>query len=425
LPDPADLVDADGREPWWFETGHDWADGVMYPHGIEQRFAAAGLPRVFGGLRAFALACQWQQFYALKHQIESMRRQPSLAGYVITELADAHWECNGLLDMRRNPRAFHTVLHEVNGDRVLIATCPRRSLWVGETVSIGITLANGGKALPPGALEARLDGEVLPALSYAETEAGSVAGIGSLDLTVPALDAPRIAALTVDIGVARTHLRLALHPCRVLPARAPRLWSEDRQVADYLRALDYPIVDDLADADLAVVAAPSRAFEAFVRGGGSALILADRPMALEPLFPHWQNVQVVERAGTVWQGDWASSFAWLRRESAFARLPGGPLLDESFERVYPRRIINNCNALDSHARVHAGLVVGWIHKAAALIVEGRYGAGRFALSTFRLFEDAPGADPTATLLTDALIETAMKRSLRAPAPLENAETLAV
>jgi hypothetical protein len=425
LPDPADLVDADGREPWWFETGHDWADGVMYPHGIEQRFAAAGLPRVFGGLRAFALACQWQQFYALKHQIESMRRQPSLAGYVITELADAHWECNGLLDMRRNPRAFHTVFHEVNGDRVLIAGGPRRALWAGETVSIGITLANGGKALLPGALDARFDGETIPALSHAEAEAGSVAEIGRFDLTVPSLDAPRIAALTVDIGVARTHLHLALHPRRSMPAGAFRLWSDDCKVANYLRALDYPIVDDLAEADLAVVAAPSRVLEAFVRGSGSALILADRPMALEPLFPHWQNVQIVERAGTSWQGDWASSFAWLRREAAFARLPGGPLLDDSFERVYPRCVINNCNALDFHARVHAGLVVGWIHKAVALIIEGRYGAGRFALSTFRLFEDAPGADPMATILTDALIETVMKRSPSPQAPVENAETFAL
>ena len=22
-----------GREPWWFETGHDWGKGVVYPHG--------------------------------------------------------------------------------------------------------------------------------------------------------------------------------------------------------------------------------------------------------------------------------------------------------------------------------------------------------------------------------------------------------
>ena len=40
-----------------------------------------------------------------------MRREPTLAGYVITEMHDCHWESNGLLDMRRNPRVFHDVFH--------------------------------------------------------------------------------------------------------------------------------------------------------------------------------------------------------------------------------------------------------------------------------------------------------------------------
>ena len=31
LPDPELPKDEAGREPWWFETGHDWGEGVMYP----------------------------------------------------------------------------------------------------------------------------------------------------------------------------------------------------------------------------------------------------------------------------------------------------------------------------------------------------------------------------------------------------------
>ena len=42
-----------GAEPWWFETGHDWGDGVMYAHGVENRFADWSLDRVFGDLRGF------------------------------------------------------------------------------------------------------------------------------------------------------------------------------------------------------------------------------------------------------------------------------------------------------------------------------------------------------------------------------------
>ena len=76
LPYPKDLRDEEGDEPWWFETGHDWGEGVMYAHGVENRFSDWSLDRVFGDLRRFVIAAQWQQFRALKYEIESMRRKP-------------------------------------------------------------------------------------------------------------------------------------------------------------------------------------------------------------------------------------------------------------------------------------------------------------------------------------------------------------
>ena len=88
----------------------------MYAHGVENRFSDWSLDRVFGDLRRFVTAAQWQQFRAMKYEIEAMRRKPNLAGYVITELHDCHWESNGLLDMRRNPRVFHELFHIINTD---------------------------------------------------------------------------------------------------------------------------------------------------------------------------------------------------------------------------------------------------------------------------------------------------------------------
>ena len=77
----------------------------------------------------FVTAAQWQQFRALKYQIEAMRRKPQLAGYVITELHDCHWESNGLLDMRRNPRVFHELFHIINADTVIVPKWQRLSYW--------------------------------------------------------------------------------------------------------------------------------------------------------------------------------------------------------------------------------------------------------------------------------------------------------
>ena len=38
LPDVDQLRDAEGREPWWFATGLEWGEGVVYPHDVQQRF---------------------------------------------------------------------------------------------------------------------------------------------------------------------------------------------------------------------------------------------------------------------------------------------------------------------------------------------------------------------------------------------------
>src|SRR5205085_6395310 len=158
LPDPSLLVDRDGKEPWWFETGHDWGEGVMYPHGVENRFRSCGLDKVFGGLREFVEAAQWQQYRALKYQLETMRRQPTLAGYVITEFTDCHWESNGLLDMRRNPRVFHGVFRSINADTVIVPDCERFAFWDDETLELGVSVAHAGNATEDATLEIFLDG---------------------------------------------------------------------------------------------------------------------------------------------------------------------------------------------------------------------------------------------------------------------------
>ena len=58
LPHPREILEADGSEPWWFESGHDWNLGAAYPHGIETRFRDAELAPIFGDLDGFVSAAQ-------------------------------------------------------------------------------------------------------------------------------------------------------------------------------------------------------------------------------------------------------------------------------------------------------------------------------------------------------------------------------
>ncbi|KAA2235718.1 glycoside hydrolase family 2 protein [Salinarimonas soli] len=408
LPYPKDLRDPQGKEPWWFETGHDWGEGVMYAHGVENRFTDWNLDRVFGDLRRFVMAAQWQQFRALKYQIEAMRRKPSLAGYVITELHDCHWESNGLLDMRRNPRVFHELFHIVNADTVIVPKWERLSYWAGETIRFGLAVAHGaGPALDGAVLTARI-GDSAKRFDLPRIEAPAVFELGTVELAAPSIEESSMRRIHLELRaadgrlIAMNHLDLAAHPARAKPEGGERLWSPDPELVERFRALGYETAPRLEEASLVVAQKHDEALATYVRNGGQLLLMAEADMPLYPFFPHWQNLKVAHRDGTLWRGDWASSFAWLRRSGPFADMPGGPLLDETFDRVIPTHVIAGANLLDFQARVLAGLVVGWIHKPVALGIERTYGRGRFVASTFRLFRDAPMADPTATRLFDHL-----------------------
>jgi len=410
LPDPQRLRGPDDAEPWWFETGQDWGEGVAYPHGVEDRFRATGLEPVFGSLGAFVEATQWQQYRALKYQIESMRRQPALAGYVITEFTDCHWESNGLLDMRRNPRVFHEVFAAVNAETVIVPRWRRVAYRAGETIRVELAAAHGGQLVPDVTLRWRCGG--------AAGEAGSFAleqGIRDLPPAIfpaPISQGSAVQRLELDLiaggrVLATNHLELA-----VLPARAAALagdiqiWSMG-ELSARIQSLGYRLATSLVEADVAIAFALDETLCAAIRGGARVVLLADSPMELQPIFPHWQAARVVRRSGTMWQGDWISTFSWLRRDGPFASVPGGPLIDHAFDRVIPNHVVAGCSTWDFQARVHAGMVIGWVHKPAGLIVERERGRGKMVVTTFRLLEDAPDNDPVATALLDGLLELAL------------------
>jgi len=203
------------------------------------------------------------------------------------------------------------------------------------------------------------------------------------------------------------------------------VWAADAELRERFHAMGYGAARALEESTLVVARNHDKAIADHVRNAAHLLLLPEGDMSLYPFFPHWQAVKVQSRDGTLWRGDWASSFAWLRRASHFARFPGGPLLDETMDRVLPNHVISNCNLLDFQARVFAGLVVGWIHKPVALGVERSYGRGRLVASTFRLFQDAPLADPTATMLLDSLVELAVEaRTPRLEEAVRSAEAAA-
>ena len=105
-----------GGEPGW-------------PAGADERFHQLGLDRIWHDYEEFATATQWHQFEAMKYEIELMRREKGIAGYVITELTDVYWESNGLLDFDRNPKAYHNRFASINALDMVVPQLRRYDYW--------------------------------------------------------------------------------------------------------------------------------------------------------------------------------------------------------------------------------------------------------------------------------------------------------
>ena len=438
LPNPKQIANADGSEPWWMETGGTWGDGVAYPHGVQNRFASHHLDKVFGNFDQFIEQVQWYQFANLKYEIESMRARSSIMGYVITELTDVHWESNGLLDMNRNPRVFHDRFADINSDIVIVPKVQRYSGWAGEKFEFVLALATGSATIPESCtLHVTLPDGKEQVLKPPAVNAVAVHDPGTIQTTLP--NAPESKMCTIELHLmqgsktlARNSFEIAVYAKRNTSG-LPTLSTNDDKIAAFAKGLGYNIAEQ-GKADIHVAHALSPADIASLQQGARYLVLADgtakthknlrtdaaiREQPFMPIFdvvpgniggPESQlpNIVLHERHGTIWRGDWIASFSWIKRHAAFAAIPGGPMLDLSFDRVVPFHVMTGFRSWEFGGAIHAGLVVGWVHKPAATIAERRVGKGGLVASTFRLLRDAPGDDPVAAALFDALIQTTMQ-----------------
>ena len=421
LPNIDDLLGDDGREPFWMEYGLGFYDGVAYPHGIKDRFRRWHFDQLYGGWQPFIEATQWRQYYALKYQIETIRRCPEMDGYVITELTDVHWEVNGLLDMERNPRVFAEALALINRNTLPIPVPKdqRVAFWASQPVTVDLLVAHQeGQPLEQAETRWSLDsGHAQGSVESTAITVGEVHPVETTAFAAPQLDTARSDRLTVTVHangeeIGRNHLNLSFFPQRDGPPQSVSIWTPDSALADYLTALGYSPAGALDEAGVVVLHHLTAETAAFGRAGGRVLLLADDLDAVGTYFPRVDIFSPAMRPrlreGTPWSGYWVTSFSWLRREGPFARIPGEPFLDQSFQQVMPNYVLEGFSPAEFEEHVYAGIFVGWVNKMAALIGVRRYGQGQVVLTTFRLFNDPPGDDPVATTLLDGLIKLALR-----------------
>ncbi|WP_412065839.1 glycoside hydrolase family 2 protein [Rhizobium sp. SYY.PMSO] len=433
LPDPSRLRGESGRDPWWMAYGATWADGTALPQGIEARFRELGLGQVFGNVSQFIEQVQWYQYMNLKYELEVIRSHAAIGGYVITELTDVHWEGNGLMDMARNTRPFAAALPAVNSDIVISPGAERHAVYGGRTVTFDVAFSTGGGATPEGSrlvweFGAESGEMLLPALSPMQVHQARIAAPAPAAPTserreaafrIVAPDGTELSKNTETISVYRR--RGALQPIRFA--------SDDDAITTRLLALGHVCVErdeaevfvtgDIDAERVEAIHAGERVLQIVAKEPGRLrddTPPRDGPTSIEidpgaggmisaPYFS-FPGYNLVNRHKSIWRGDWVGNFSWLRRDGVFSHIPGGPLFDLSFTGVVPEQLMAGFRPWEFQGRVHAGVVVGWVHKPAAFIIEKRLGRGKLVATTFRLDQDVPDADPVATALYDGLLALA-------------------
>ena len=311
LPDVGRLREAYGEEPWWFETGIEWGDGVMYPHAIERRYRGYHLDKVFPTLSDLTAASQRMQYTALKYQIEQMRRHPSIVGYVITEFTDVHWEANGLLDICRNPKAYYDVIGQVNSaDAIVPMDWERIAFWEGERCEVRLGLSHFSSVdLRDCRIEWFLDRhpEVRGAFEHLGPNRAHLTVVGTVAFTVPAAPASERVRLELRLlaadgrEISRNHHELYFFPRRSAPPPL-RLHAPDApRLSARLGDLGYEVVDEARPGEPGRGRDPDRRLAKLRPGRGTGAV-AGRAARLLPDIPRgrgaWPRARAVRGRAT-------------------------------------------------------------------------------------------------------------------------------
>ena len=392
LPDPETIHEKDS-EPWWFETGFEWSDGIVYPHGVLNRFESSGLADLFSSYAEFAGHAQEHMARSLHYEISTMRLHDSIAGYVVTEFTDVHWECNGLLTMQRQPKyLLDPLFKDINQDQVVVLRPTQWSGHPGETIDIGVkTMDIRGP---------RNDGRIVWQAGTQSGEVLAADGKISFVLDNPGLVTLYARWLTEDgTQVAKNQVNLVSVSAETTLVKLHVI--EDAALASALRKLGYQVsegdVSNTGDDEIIVASSYTGELEAYLQRGGRLLLLADPTDSNNTQANVAMPVGYVAlRADSVWQGDWANSIAWVKKQGPFAGLPGGPLLEMEWAKLMPDAVLAGLPSWAQRDHSWAGLTVGWLHKSVSLLSILPYGKGRILITTFKL--------NATTLTNDAIVQ---------------------
>jgi hypothetical protein len=441
LPTLKDLLTEYGVEPSWFRTGSE----ETQPHGVQRRFSRYHLDVIFGSYDQFAILTQWHQYYALKYQIEEMRKYPSVAGYVITEFTDLHWEANGLLNIWRRPKVFYNHLAQFQAQDVVFASWQRINYWESDLCNVDVFVSHFDDTELQGySVEWNIsDLGVAGTIENVSVERPDARKVGTISFVVPHIRHSLRSRLHLRLRdpegriVARNQQLLSFFPSALFRPSKPQtpIWVHDPQglwdLQTRLQEAGYRVVGEPGEGEervrYAIVSRIDAAVARFIVEGGSVLFLVHSAEGISPDVPERELVRIRDRRARIdkntweknpWEGDWVTNYNWLKYTSLFEGIPRavdspleGEVMDFQYYKVMPDHVMLGWNPDRDFDDILSGIVVGWVHSPASLIAQCRWGEGKLLATTLKL-ESAFADDPVATILLQNLVAYLMSPRFR-------------
>jgi hypothetical protein len=366
---------------------------------------ALALTRWPHSIGRFARETQRYQGLSDRLQGEILRRHDHIGGYCVTELTDVPHEMNGILDLRRTPKAVTVAeIRRLNQPVLPMLRLDSLVHTAGSPVRAALHIANDGPALA--------DAEVRVRFDCAGPEQAILLGVGSLPAhrvtshPGPRLVAPEVSGnhdLLIELFAAGDSVARNRYPVHVVerphaPVSVKLLGASDMlaQALQHVGASACqagPLVVDEASLSRAV----KPQIEAELARGGTVLLLAQTPSAAE----HYPMHVALEREHTQWG---SSVFHFTTDTGALPTFPRQSMLVGEDATIHAHHIATR---IAHEAFPDEPAVIGYKPVPGALTgtVVGRHrvGPGQVLFCQYRLIERVLGGDAAARgLLADLL-----------------------
>jgi len=363
-------------KPMWFNRMFldDW---ITLPEGVEKRFTDFKYNRIFDSYEDLAVASQMNQFKSLKYEIERIRLENEIKGYVITEFTDINWECNGLLDMWRNPKAFYSEMPMIQSPDIIIPVVDKYNFWSDEKINLNVFFSHySNNQFSDLILEWFVEGKKIGAKNIKVNSSNyAVTLLHEFLYKSQNVNSPQ--KIKIDFKLSA---------------------SNGVQVANnYIEVFVYPRIKISTDNVYITNSIDSKAIN-ILKEGGNIICIIDSSSIMPAEFPF----QVTSRDEDWYDGNWASNLNWISDAPPLKNIGLSKTLGFEIDKVVPNYVITDIPS-ENFDDVLSGMFVAWLYLNSAYIVQIKAGEGKIILTTFDMYNNYK-SEPFASTLISELIK---------------------